>query len=212
VSDPADRRRDLPIDRDGLRARYAEAHRRYHSGDHLDEVLAEVARLLPAEPAAWAEAVELAAWYHDAVYDVAAGAGESEEASARLAVAEVRAAGGAGALADEVGRLVRLTTGHVVDPADRSGAVLVDADLWILSAPPSRYDRYVVDVRAEYAHVPADAWRTGRGQVLDRFLAAAEAGQLYAAGPAADRAERRARAVANLTRERVALDGPPAGA
>ena len=101
-------------------------------------------------------------------------------------------------------RLVQLTAGHTVDAADRSGAVLVDADLWILSAPADRYDRYVADVRAEYAHVPDDAWRTGRGQVLDRFLAAAEAGDLYTAGPPDDRAARRARAVENLARERAA--------
>ncbi|HEU5151686.1 MAG TPA: hypothetical protein VFU19_14385 [Iamia sp.] len=189
------------VDRAALRARYAEPHRRYHGGEHLDEVLAEVARLLPHEPAAWAEAVELAAWYHDAVYDVGADAGASEEASARLAVAEI----GPGPAADEVARLVRLTAGHVVAPADRSGAVLVDADLWILSAPAARYDRYVAAVRAEYAHVPDDGWRTGRGQVLDRFLAAASDGSLYTAGPAADRAGRRARAVANLRRERAAL-------
>jgi predicted metal-dependent HD superfamily phosphohydrolase len=168
-------------------------------------VLAEVARLLAHEPEADAEAIELAAWFHDAVYDVRAPAGASEEASARLAVDEVRAAGGSAALASEVARLVRLTAGHSVDAGDRSGAVLVDADLWILSAPPVRYDRYVAAVRAEYAHVADDGWRTGRGRILDRFLAAASAGELYAAGPEADRVERRTRAVANLTRERDAL-------
>lgn len=164
-----------------------------------------MARLLAHEPEADPDAVDLAAWFHDAVYDVRAPAGGSEEASARLAAGEVRAAGGSAALAAEVARLVRLTAGHTVDPADRSGAVLVDADLWILSAPPSRYDRYVAAVRAEYAHVPDDGWRTGRGQVLDRFLAAASDGELYAAGPEDDRVARRTRAVANLTRERAAL-------
>ncbi len=162
-----------------------------------------MARLLPHEPTAWAEAVELAAWFHDAVYAVgpSVAPGWSEEASARLAASAI----GPGALADEVARLVRLTVGHTVGADDRSGAVLVDADLWILSAPTERYDRFVVDVRAEYAHVPDDAWRVGRGQVLDRFLAAAGSGQLYTAGPPADRAARHARAVANLTRERTAL-------
>lgn len=188
-----------------LRSRYGEAHRRYHTGEHLDEVLAEVGRLLPDEPGAWGEAVELAAWYHDAIYDVRAGGGASEDASAHLALVELRVAGRDERLAAEVARLIRLTAGHSVDPDDRSGAVLVDADLWILSAPAERYDRYVTDVRAEYAHVPDDVWRTGRGEVLDRFLHAAAAGALYAAGPAADRTGRRARAVANLTRERAAL-------
>lgn len=190
---------------DDLRARHAEPHRRYHTGEHVSEVLAEVARLLPLEPSADAEAVVLAARFHDAIYDVRAGGGASEDASARLAAVDVRAAGGSAALADEVARLVRLTAGHTVDPDDRSGAVLVDADLWILSAPADRYDRYAAAVRAEYAHVPDDVWSTGRGQVLDRFLVAADTGDLYTAGPPADRATRRARAVANLTRERASL-------
>lgn len=195
----------LGVDLVDLRARYAEPHRRYHTREHLDEVLAEVGRLRPDEPEADTEAVALAALYHDAIYDPRAGGGASEDASARLAVVDVRAAGGSDALAAEVARLVRLTAVHEVDPADRSGAVLVDADLWILSAPPERYDRYVADVRAEYAHVPDERWRVGRGEVLDRFLAAAAAGTLYAAGPSDDRAARRARAVANLTRERAVL-------
>ncbi len=196
----------LGVDLADLRARYAEVHRRYHTREHLDEVLAEVARLRPDEPEADAEAVALAALYHDAIYDPRAGGGASEDASARLAAVDVRAAGGSAALADEVARLVRLTAGHEVDPADRSGAVLVDADLWILAAPPERYDRYVTDVRAEYAHVPDDRWRAGRGGVLDRFLAAVAAGTLYTAGPEPDRIDRRARAVANLTRERARLE------
>ncbi|HEX7135722.1 MAG TPA: hypothetical protein VF228_24300 [Iamia sp.] len=195
----------LGVDLAALRGRYAEPHRRYHTGEHVSEVLAEVERLLAHEPSADAEAVELAALYHDAIYDVRAGGGASEDASAHLAAAEIRAAGGSAALATEVVRLVQLTAGHTVDPADRSGAVLVDADLWILSAPPARYDRYVADVRAEYAHVTADVWRTGRGQVLDRFLDAAATESLYTAGEVADRSGRRARAVANLTRERAAL-------
>jgi predicted metal-dependent HD superfamily phosphohydrolase len=190
---------------DDLRARHAEPHRRYHTAEHVSEVLTEVVRLLPHEPSASATAVVLAARYHDAIYDVRAGGGASEDASARLAAVDVRAAGGSRELADEVARLIRLTAGHTVDPADRSGAVLVDSDLWILAAPAERYDRYVVDVRAEYAHVPDDVWRTGRGQVLDRFLGAASAGELYLAGPDDDRAARRARAVANLDRERQAL-------
>lgn len=195
----------LGVDLTALRGRYAEPHRRYHTGEHVSEVLAEVGRLLPAEPSAWAEAVELAALYHDAIYDVRAGGGASEDASAHLAAVEIRAVGGSADLAAEVVRLVQLTAGHTVDPADRSGAVLVDADLWILSAPAARYDRYVDDVRAEYAHVPDATWRTGRGQVLDRFIAAASVGELYLSGSDDDRAGRRSRAVANLTRERQAL-------
>src|SRR5688500_13453931 len=108
-----------------LRGRYAEPHRRYHTVEHLEEVLAVVADL------GGSPAVELAAWFHDAIYDAAAPAGESEARSAALAVDRLTALGCERALVDEVERLVLLTAGHEVDPDDRNGAVLADADLAI---------------------------------------------------------------------------------
>ncbi len=188
-----------------LVARHREDHRHYHSIDHVSEVLAEATRLLRFEAEADPVAVELAVWFHDAIYDPAAGPGESEAASAELAVDRLPAFAEADRdrLAHEVARLVRLTVNHRVEPADRSGAVLVDADLWVLSAPVERYDRYVVDVRAEYGHVADDAWTAGRSSVLARFLAGI--GDLYAAGPGDDRHARRARATANLRGELASL-------
>ena len=49
-------------------------------------------------------------------------------------------------------------------------STLSDVDLAILGAPPSRYERYVVAVRSEYAHVDDRAWRRGRAEVLTSFL------------------------------------------
>jgi len=64
-----------------LEARHAEPHRRYHTLEHVTEVLAEVDRLSGSSD----DAVVLAAWFHDAVYDVHAPSGGSEAASADLA-------------------------------------------------------------------------------------------------------------------------------
>jgi predicted metal-dependent HD superfamily phosphohydrolase len=135
--------------------------------EHLAEVLGWVDELsgLADDPVA----VELAAWYHDAVHDARAPAGESERRSAALAVEELNRLGVAPAVVDEVRRLVLLTAGHEAAPDDGNGAVLADADLSILGAEPDRYARYAVDVRAEYAHVPDDAWATGRAAVLAGF-------------------------------------------
>lgn len=147
-----------------LRARYAEPHRRYHTVEHLEEALAVVADL------GGSEAVELAVWFHDAIHDPASSPGESEARSAALAVERLTALGADPVLVAEVERLVLLTAGHEVAAGDADGAVLADADLAILGAPPERYARYAADVRAEYAHVPDDAWRTGRAAVLEGFL------------------------------------------
>ena len=63
-----------------------------------------------------------------------------------------------------VARLIELTAGHEVDPADIAGAVLLDADLAILGADPGEYQHYVNGVRTEYAHVDDEmADRTGPG-------------------------------------------------
>lgn len=184
-----------------LEARHREPHRRYHTLTHVGETLAEANRLLDLEPGADPVAVALALWFHDAVHDPTDDPGRSERASADLVVDRLPALERADRdrLAAEAGRLVLLTAGHLVEAGDPSGSVVVDADLWILSAPPGRYDRYVADVRAEYPHVAEESWRTGRGAVVGRFLDTVA--QLYTAGPADDRGARRDRARTNLSRE-----------
>ena len=48
-------------------------------------------------------------------------------------------------------------------------AVLFDADLAVLGDRPARYAEYAADVRAEYAHVPDPAFRSGRAAILRGF-------------------------------------------
>lgn len=150
-----------PATTTGLLRRYAEPHRHYHDQRHLREVLDAVNRL--AGHADDIDAVRLAAWFHDAVYDPRAG--DNEERSAALAQAMLDAP-----LANEVARLVRLTADHAPAPGDSNGGVLCDADLAILGATPERYDEYAAGVRAEYAQVRDDAFRAGRAAVLTRLL------------------------------------------
>jgi len=186
---------------DEVRRRYREPHRRYHDDRHLEEVLAHVAWL--ADLADDPEAVELAAWFHDAVYDLAAGAGENERASAELAASMLADRPNR----DEVVRLVLLTAGHQVEEGDRNGAVLADADLAVLGSEPERYARYAADVRAEFAHVDDDAWRAGRSAVLRGFLARP---RIYRTDRAHERFDAPARQ--NLTEELSSLGGGEAQA
>ena len=166
--------------RDRLLAAYDDPVRGYHDRRHLAEVVAHVAELrgeLPRpdiETMQWPpphmHAVLLAAWFHDAVYTEAR---DDEERSAALAEQELTAVGCAEALIAEVARLVRLTVTHRPDPGDARGAVLCDADLAILAAPPERYAEYVAGVRREYAHLDDGTFRAGRAAVL-RELAAGD--------------------------------------
>jgi predicted metal-dependent HD superfamily phosphohydrolase len=149
-----------------LLGRWAEKHRAYHDLAHLAEVL-ELVDLLAGE-AEQPDAVRLAAWFHDAVYDPAAG--DNEERSAVLAQTSLTRLGLPPDLVDEVTRLVRLTATHDVDPDDPNGAVLCDADLAVLASDELRYSSYVEGVRREYAHVDDAVFAAGRSQVLSALL------------------------------------------
>ncbi|MFE5329627.1 metal-dependent phosphohydrolase [Embleya sp. NPDC056575] len=147
---------------ESLLARYAEPHRRYHDTDHLRTVLDLIGEL--AYEADDADAVMLAAWFHDAVYDPARA--DNEERSARLAERGLREAGVAPALVAETARLVRVTAEHAPGEHDHNAHVLCDADLAILAADRERYEAYTAAVREEYAFVPDEAFRAARAAVL----------------------------------------------
>ena len=171
---------------------YGESDRHYHSVRHLTAVLAVVDDLadLADEP----DLVRLAAWYHDAIHRPD-GPGDDETRSAELARTDLAALSLDAAAVDEVARLVLLTASHDPEPGDRNGAVLCDADLWILGSDESDYDRYTGEVRAEYGDVADDAWRSGRAAVLRCFL---ERPAIYRTEPGR---QREAAARANLERE-----------
>jgi predicted metal-dependent HD superfamily phosphohydrolase len=168
-----------------LLERWREPHRHYHTVSHLAAMLAIMGP---------APVVELAVWFHDAVYDPRAS--DNEAASAELAERSLPAVGVGPATVVEVARLVRLTATHDPGPSDGAGGLLCDADLSILAADPARYDAYVAAVRREYGHVPDEAFRVGRAEVLRHLLGLPV---LYRVVP--ERAEWEVRARANLTRE-----------
>jgi predicted metal-dependent HD superfamily phosphohydrolase len=183
--------------------RYEEPHRRYHTAEHLAEVLDHVDDL--AAEADDADAVRLAAWFHDAVYDPARA--DNEERSAVLATRMLADTDLPAATIAEVARLVRLTTTHDPQAGDRNGAVLSDADLAILAAPPERYAAYAAAVREEYAAVPDEAFRQGRAEVLRSLLGLPA---LFRTAPARERWEAAARH--NLHTELMLLGESSGGA
>ncbi|KAB8158849.1 metal-dependent phosphohydrolase [Streptomyces sp. 3MP-14] len=146
-----------------LLARWREPHRKYHNEDHLRFLLARLDEL--AGSAADPVAVELAGWFHDAVYDPRGA--DNEERSAELAEAALPHS----ARHAEVARLVRLTAGHRPAPGDTNGATLCDADLAVLAGSPEEYAAYAAAVRVEYGHLADSEFAAGRGEVLRQLLA-----------------------------------------
>ena len=154
---------------DDLVAAHSEPHRHYHTLEHVAEMLRVVGRL--AGLCTDVRAVQLAVWFHDAVYDPTAK--DNEERSATLAGGRLEALG---VPADVVGKVVGLVraTAHLTAQAaspEPDTAVLLDADLAVLGASEQRYRRYAADVRKEYAFVPDADYRAERAAVLERFLA-----------------------------------------
>lgn len=153
--------------------RWSESHRRYHTPVHLLDVLTALDQL--SGPGGPPKAVVLAAWFHDAVYDMT---GADEEASAQLATDRLHefagnlriGAGNEATLICEVARLVLLTRSHSPQHDDTGGALLCDADLAVLGRSPARYARYAEAIRAEYAHVTEPDWQAGRSAVVHHLL------------------------------------------
>jgi predicted metal-dependent HD superfamily phosphohydrolase len=173
-----------------LIARYSEPHRFYHTLQHLRECFSV---LEPASHLAWhLGEVQLALWFHDAIYDTHAQ--DNEELSARWAEQSLVAGGGSSDSAAQVRELV-LATKHNAVPEGEDAKLLVDVDLSILGAAEARFAEYERQVRQEYGWVPEDAFRQGRARVLASFL---DRSSIYSTAWFAARLEEQARK--NLSR------------
>jgi predicted metal-dependent HD superfamily phosphohydrolase len=181
-----------------LLARWSEPQRQYHDGTHLSAVLDVVDRY--AELAPHPDRVRLAAWMHDAIYDPRALGDANERDSAEFAEGLLTTLGTPGDVAAEVARLVGLTAGHATAEDDPDGELLCDADLAVLASDKDAYARYAAAIRREYAHVPDEAFRAGREQVLKALL---ELPSIYRLPPLREAWENKARA--NLEQELSSL-------
>ncbi len=148
-----------------LRERFQEPHRAYHNEAHTVAVLSQLYEWTDGEPT---QCLVAAALYHDAVYDPTRS--DNEARSAELCAQELAQRGFTPAVIDRVSILIEMTAQHLPPPGDTEAILLADADLYILGATHDEYEAYREAIRAEYAHVPEDAWRTGRARVLQRFL------------------------------------------
>ena len=126
---------------------YGEPWRRYHTAEHLEACLLhfDAARDHMEEP----DTVEIALWYHDAIYDVRRG--DNEERSAKLFLETVDGAADSG-FCSRVWDLIMVT--QHMDPPDQVDArYIVDIDL---SSFGQEWEAFMSDsrkVRAELTHL-----------------------------------------------------------
>lgn len=150
---------------------YREDTRHYHNLEHIEHCIKGLERFV--EHAQHPAEVHLALWFHDAVYN--SKAKDNEDKSAKMAREELSNLGAASQSVDRICAHIMATQKHEASHPDAH--LVIDLDLAILAASPSRYDRFEQEIRQEFAHVPGFLFRLGRKKVLKHFI---ERDQIYA--------------------------------
>lgn len=180
-----------------LVALHATPPRAYHNLEHVADCLAQFDAL--PRPAETNAAIELALFWHDAVYD--SRAKDNEDQSARRWQEFASTAGIAGDLAAEVARLIRLTD-HRSPADDPAGKLIQDVDLSILGRDEAAFDDYERKIREEYGWVVDVDYHAGRAAFLRGVL---DRPRIFQTPAASERFEAAARS--NLLRSLARLTG-----
>ncbi len=165
---------------------YGESGRHYHNLAHIEQVLATIEELKPL--AHDLAAIQLAAWFHDIIYNTRTPDNEVQSAvhaesvltNLYIPVETIH----------KVNQLILATAKHLNPTGDPDTDILLDADLSIFGSDKAEYQRYTEAIRKEYSHVPEENYRVGRIKVLSRFL---ERPQIYHTPPMHDQLEEQAR-------------------
>ena len=173
-----------------LKVTYTEHGRYYHDDSHITECLSQFQHYMKL--AEHPHEIEIAIWFHDAIYDTHKP--DNEEQSAAWAKRYLL---GAGANRQSVNRIVKMilaTKNHQVTSVDSK--LMLDIDLGILGAPSAHFEKYDPAIRQEYHWVPEEHYRVGRTEVLRGFL---DRDVIYHTGIIREKLEESARD--NLTRK-----------
>lgn len=147
---------------DALNDGYKEPHRHYHNLGHIESMLTRFDDVGSTD-----DRLEMAIWFHDAVYEPTQADNEDNSAKLfqRLLEAELDSI-----FSKTVVRLILATRHGVHRPELQEEALMVDLDLSILAAPRDEYLKYSRAIREEYGHVLEEAFNIGRAAVLRGFL------------------------------------------
>lgn len=155
-----------------LEAAYGHPSRVCHNWGHIEHCLEELyARGLGPNPL-----VELALFYHDAVYEV--GRTDNELQSAELLRKHAHPLGLSQEIATAAYGLI-MATQHKTPPQKPLEKLIVDIDLCSLGKSPEEFQKNSQDLRKEFGVFSDEVYRKGRTQFLTEFLQRAESGTLY---------------------------------
>lgn len=145
---------------------YNEPYRSYHSLQHLKECIAHFSDVL--DVAFHPGEVEIALWFHDAIYD--SRNKDNERRSAEWAGQALNQAGATSETQQRVHDLI-IATCHQTVPSEPDQQLLTDIDLAILGSSPARFEKYDQQIKSEYSWMPSFLYRMKRKDILKSFLA-----------------------------------------
>ncbi|MGB6295370.1 MAG: hypothetical protein WBF90_04195 [Rivularia sp. (in: cyanobacteria)] len=147
---------------------YSTPNRYYHNLKHIHHVLEVIQTLESQTENLSTESVQLAAWFHDIVYNTKAK--DNEEKSGDRAVSVLLSLSIPCEVIENVKSLILTTKNHQAFKGDCLSKILLDADLAILSSNSNEYKNYADAIRQEYIWVPEVEYFAARKQILQNFL------------------------------------------
>ena len=149
-----------------LETRYGEVQRHYHNMHHIRALLRHSATY--ADLIADKEAVDLAVYFHDVVYDPKSKTNEEDSADLFVNLCSPHISS---TLCEKVRQYIIETKKHDVLLSDDNDLKLfIDMDMSILGVHPTQYAKYAQQIRQEYEFVPEADYCRGRAAVLESFL------------------------------------------
>ncbi len=145
---------------------YSSVGRFYHTLEHIQHILEIIEQMRSL--AVNFPTIQLAAWFHDVIYD--SKAKDNEERSADYAVVSLTKLKIPSTTVERVRRLILSTKTHQTLLTDIDTQILLDSDLSILGSSEWKYRTYAQAIRKEYSWLSSELYRTGRKQVLLKFL------------------------------------------
>ena len=148
---------------------YAEKQRFYHTRQHIQAMLRHVDSLKTVHEieAVFPDELELAIWFHDAIYQPFSS--KNELNSALWAERFLTQNGVALDVCQRVFQLI-MATEHSANPRSLDECLMVDIDLTILGHSRHIYQTFEDNIRREYKWVPLAIYRKKRKTVLQHFL------------------------------------------
>lgn len=149
---------------DNLVTRYSEKHRHYHNRKHLVfclQLLDTAASFVEDE-----SALEMAIWFHDAVFEPMAKDNEERSAALFKIVGKNHFAP---SFIDTVSNII-VATKHINDPKHNNEAYMLDIDLASIGLPWPHFRQDCDDLRAESSGIPDTNFYSGKLKFFDALV------------------------------------------